>query len=311
MWLIRCIACHGGRGLARLLLGPITVYFMLVRGPERRASRAYLLRVLTRPVHWRDTARHIHTFASVILDRVFLLSGRMDEFQVDVTGLDALHSQLDKGRGLLIFGSHLGSFDALRVLAQKRPDVQLRVVLDKAQAPAMTELLGALNPELASRIIDASMDSTSIVMAIKQATDEGHPVAMLVDRSRPEDAALPAQFLGTQAQFPTSPWLIAALLKVPVVLAFGLYHGKAHYSLSFEVYSEGMEVSRRNRAATLAALIRGYAERLEHYARLAPYNWFNFYDFWNAKHVEGNVQADVGADADAAVQRRTAVRRTA
>jgi predicted LPLAT superfamily acyltransferase len=98
---------------------------------------------------------------------------------------------------------------------------------------------------------------------------------------------------------------------VPVVLAFGLYHGRAHYSLAFETYSEGLEVSRRNRAACLGALIRGYAERLEHYARLAPYNWFNFYDFWNAKHVEGNIHADLGADADAAVQRRTAVRRVA
>jgi predicted LPLAT superfamily acyltransferase len=24
-----------------------------------------------------------------------------------------------------------------------------------------------------------------------------------------------------------------------------------------------------------------YAERLEHYTRIAPYNWFNFYPFWN------------------------------
>ncbi|SEM39654.1 Predicted acyltransferase, LPLAT superfamily [Pseudoxanthomonas sp. GM95] len=311
MWLLRGIACHGGRGVARLLLVPITAYFMLVRGPERRASQAYLGRVLGRPVRWRDTARHIHTFASVILDRVFLLSGRMEQFRVDVTGLEDLHAQMDKGRGVLIFGSHLGSFDALRVLAQERPDVQVKVVLDKAQAPAMTELLGALNPRLADCIIDASMDSTSIVMAIKQATDEGNLVALLVDRTRPEDPYLPAQFLGAQAQFPTSPWLIAAVLKVPVVLAFGLYHGKAHYSLAFETYSDGLEVSRRNRAACLGALIRGYAERLEHYARRAPYNWFNFYDFWNAKHVEGNIHADLGADADAAVQRRTAVRRIA
>jgi predicted LPLAT superfamily acyltransferase len=24
-----------------------------------------------------------------------------------------------------------------------------------------------------------------------------------------------------------------------------------------------------------------YAERLEYYARLAPYNWFNFYSLWD------------------------------
>jgi predicted LPLAT superfamily acyltransferase len=27
-------------------------------------------------------------------------------------------------------------------------------------------------------------------------------------------------------------------------------------------------------------LLLRYVERLEHYCRLAPYNWFNFYDFW-------------------------------
>jgi predicted LPLAT superfamily acyltransferase len=27
-------------------------------------------------------------------------------------------------------------------------------------------------------------------------------------------------------------------------------------------------------------LFQRYADRLEHYCRVAPYNWFNFYDFW-------------------------------
>jgi predicted LPLAT superfamily acyltransferase len=26
--------------------------------------------------------------------------------------------------------------------------------------------------------------------------------------------------------------------------------------------------------------LKRYAQRLEHYCRMAPYNWFNFYDFW-------------------------------
>ena len=34
------------------------------------------------------------------------------------------------------------------------------------------------------------------------------------------------------------------------------------------------------RSAAIEQLLRRYAERLEHYCRLAPYNWFNFYDFW-------------------------------
>jgi predicted LPLAT superfamily acyltransferase len=26
-----------------------------------------------------------------------------------------------------------------------------------------------------------------------------------------------------------------------------------------------------------------YAERLSHFCRIAPYNWFNFFDFWQKK----------------------------
>ena len=29
-----------------------------------------------------------------------------------------------------------------------------------------------------------------------------------------------------------------------------------------------------------SAMAQRYADRLEHYTRLAPDNWFNFYDFW-------------------------------
>ena len=82
LWLIRSIARHGGRALARACLYPITLYFLIVRGPERRASRAYLARVLPRePTTW-DVARHIHTFAATILDRVFLLGGELTRFDI-------------------------------------------------------------------------------------------------------------------------------------------------------------------------------------------------------------------------------------
>ena len=280
IWLIRSIARHAGRKVARLLLGPITVYFLLMRGPERRASIAYLERVLGRPTHWLDGARHIHTFASTILDRVFLLSGRLQQFEFTIDGLDDVHRQLDKQQGVLLFGSHLGSFEVMRVLARARPDYVIRVVLDKSHNPAMTQLLDALDPVIAANVIDAGQDGPSLMLEIQQSVAAGQLVALLVDRIQPGDAAQPAPFLGHSALFPRAPWLIASVLHVPVVLAFGLYRGGNRYDLAFESFSDGLRIPRAERPQALAALIQRYATRLEHYARLAPYNWFNFYDFW-------------------------------
>ena len=295
--------------VARVLLLPITLYFLIVRGPERSASRTYLTRALGRPAGLWDAAQHIHSFASTLVDRVLLLGGHTRQFDVHIHGVEAVHERLDSGHGLLLFGSHLGSFEVLRVLARRRPEYVIRVVLDKGHNPAMTQLLDDLNPTIAAGVIDAAQDGPTLVLAIKQALDEGALVALLVDRTRPGEPSLPATFLGAIARFPTAPWLIASVLQVPVFLAFGLYRGNRRYDLVFEPFSDGAAVPRPQRAQALTTLIQRYAARLEHYARQAPYNWFNFYDFWTTDDADQAIPVATaahgdGADADLAVQRR-------
>jgi predicted LPLAT superfamily acyltransferase len=301
IWLIRSIGRYGGRGVARLLLHPITLYFLLRRGVERQQSRAWLGRVLGRPATLRDVARHVHTFASTILDRVFLLSEHTRRFDVAVRGVELLNAQLAHG-GVLLFGSHLGSFEVLRVIARDKPEYSIRVVLDKQHNVAMQTLLDALNPQLAANIIDAGQDGPALMLEIQQAVQDGALVALLVDRAIPGQHSIAAPFFGREAPFPTAPWLIAALLKVPVFLGFGLYRGGNRYELVFESFTDAIDIPRAERRTAVAALIRRYAERLEHFARLAPHNWFNFYDFWDSAPADAPDAAALAvAPAPAAV----------
>jgi predicted LPLAT superfamily acyltransferase len=294
--LISSFALLCGRTAARLVLFPITAFFLLRRGPERRAARAYLTLALKRKATLLDVAKQFYTFAAIILDRVFLLSESFKRFQIEVPGLDGLREQWAKQKGVLVFGSHLGSFDALRVLGEIRQDVKVRVVLDTEQNPQLTRILNTLNPDLARSIINARQDGTVTTLAIKEALDEGALVTLLVDRARPGNQLTTVDFLGKPAPFPTGPWQIAAALKVPVVLCFGLYRGGNRYELHFEVFAETLRVERANREASLNAIIQRYADRLAHYTRGAPYNWFNFYDFW---HVNSPPAAGGAARTDA------------
>lgn len=270
-----------GRRAARAVLYPITGYYLLRRGPERRASRSYLSRIHGRRASLLEVARHVHTFASVTLDRVFLLAERFKRFEIEVHGLDTLRAAHSEGRGVLLFGAHTGSFDALRVLAQRRNDLKMRAVLDVEHNPVVTQLLQSLNADIAAAIINPRQDGTSTALAIKEALDDGALVTLLVDRARPGNQVLPAEFLGSPAPFPTAPWLLAATAKVPVVLCFGLYSGSNRYDLHFELFAHTLTIERSNRQAALMAIVQRYADRLAHYTRLAPYNWFNFYDFWH------------------------------
>ena len=62
---------------------------------------------------------------------------------------------------------------------------------------------------------------------------------------------------------------------------FGLYRGGNRYQICLEVLAERAAAERGKRAEAAAHWIESYVRRLEHYACKAPYNWFNFYDFWD------------------------------
>ena len=281
MRVLAAVACVVGRTLSRLVLLPITAYFLIRRGPERRASRTYLERVLGRPPSLLEIARHFHVFAGVTLDRVFLLKGRLEKFDIQIIGIEEAHEAIALGRGVLLVGARAGSFDALRALSLRRTDVTFKVVLDAEHSPALSSILQALNPQIAASIINPRQDGTTVVLEIGEALQQRALVTMLADRARPGNATVPAAFLGREARFPAAPWQIAAAAHVPVVLCIGLFRGGNRYDVHFAKLFDELRIDRRQRDEQLRAAVQRFAGRLEQHVRMAPYNWFNFYDFWN------------------------------
>ena len=287
LWLIISIALRLGRGTARVLLCPITLYFFFRRGPERRASRAFLTRAFGRPMGSGAVMRHIYSYATTVLDRVFMLSKSVDRYDVRVQGLDQLDVQMAKGRGVLLLGAHIGSFEVLRTVAARRPDVRVRALMDRQQTPAMTELLHALNPAVAAEVIDAGGDGGDLALAMHDAAKQGALIAMLADRARTKEKTSIVPFFGSPAPFPIAPYLIASALELPVVLCFGLYRGGNRYDLYFETFAECIKIPRSERAVLPGQWAERFAARLEHYTRIDPYNWYNFYDFWQHPVADG------------------------
>jgi predicted LPLAT superfamily acyltransferase len=76
---------------------------------------------------------------------------------------------------------------------------------------------------------------------------------------------------------------MAAMLRRPVFFMAGIYLGGNRYQIHFEPLADFSATPRGERDAAMRAAQQHYAGRLSHFCRLAPYNWFNFYDFWQKK----------------------------
>jgi predicted LPLAT superfamily acyltransferase len=82
------------------------------------------------------------------------------------------------------------------------------------------------------------------------------------------------------AAFPLGPFRTAAMLRRPVFFMTGLYLGGNRYRIHFEPLADFTATPRDERDAAIRSAMQAYADRLTHYCRIAPYNWFNFFDFW-------------------------------
>jgi predicted LPLAT superfamily acyltransferase len=280
-----------GPAFAGFIVHGIAVYYTLTFHGARRASRAYLRRVAARPEGRAALGRspgalavflHIREFALVIFDRLVLWFGREGDFAFDVVGTKECQALLRPDRGAVVVGAHLGSFDALRALADL-DDRIVNVLMYTRNAEAINSFFHELSPEVPVRVLQADAAGFDTLLRIRACIERGELVAILGDRLEPGHAERSCRvpLLGDPVDLPEAPYLMAGLIGCPLFFMVALRSGRARYRVFAEVLAERVELPRGERDKRIRELASAYAGRLEHYCLLAPYQWFNFYDYWH------------------------------
>ncbi len=282
------VALKLGRNVAVFFLAPITLYFFIFRIEQRRASRAFFTRVQGKPPSTWQVFKHFWTFARVIVDRVYLLSQGDTALHLEAENYAEFMQALDSGSGFVLLGAHFGSFEAGRLLTARRPQTRLRIVLNKAQNPVITNLFDALNPKLAGQVIDVAAGPAQLGLSIAAAVQNGEVVGMLADRVGPNEPGLVVEFLGGTVRLPAAPFVMASLAQAPIAVFFPVFEGGDRYRILFDVIGKIPRVARSERNEVLQQFAQKYADKLAVCVRSHPYNWFNFYPYWSQTQVKPN-----------------------
>ena len=148
-------------------------------------------------------------------------------------------------RGAIVVGAHLGSFDALRALAE-RDRRTVNVLMYTEHAPRINAVFRALSPDVQLRVIQVERDSMGTVLQIRSCIERGEIVAMLGDRVEPADRGrtCAVTLLGGRIEVPEAPYLLAGLLGCPLFFMVALRAPGPRYRVFAEVLAERVDFGR-------------------------------------------------------------------
>lgn len=281
--LIAWIALNIGHAAGHVLLYPICFYFLVFSVQARRSSARYLRRALGRRPNFTDMFRHYFCFAATILDRPYFLTGRFAPYDIRIHGEEVLKDIYQSGQGGILMGAHIGSFEVLRCLAGGRDWLNLKVMMYPENSRRIGKILHELNPDYTKNII--ALGQPNSVMRAHETIAAGGFVGILADRNSRGGKQVTIPFLGQDAEFPLGPMMLAAVAKCPVVTFFAIYRGGRRYDIYFEELCERAPGNYRADPDALALLVAKFAGRMEARCLDAPYNWFNFFEFWKSDEI--------------------------
>ena len=279
------LALWAAKNLGRLWVKvtsiPFCLYFVIFSVKARRASRDYLSRVGIKKVRWWHILRHYHTYGVNILDRIYFLMGKFSKLDIKIHGAEILKEYYHQKTGCILLGSHLGSFEALRALAihEAKVEIPFKYLMHTDNAQMTNTIAEEINPKVCESIIE--IGTLGSLIKVNDFLNQGYFIGVLGDRIFASERSKTCRFLGEDAIFPLNPLLLAYITQAPVVFSVALYRGRNRYDIYFERLADDIANTTMSRQQWLEHYLEAYVARLEYYAKQAPYNWFNFYDFWD------------------------------
>jgi predicted LPLAT superfamily acyltransferase len=281
-WFFITLTRAFGRTLAYWVIYPVTLYFLITAPAARAASREFLRRAVG-PTDWPRSMirsyRHLLAFARTMVDRALFRTRGKSAFRYTEEGIHRIQEAAAAGKGAVLLTAHVGNWELAGGLLPGAAAEKLAVVAYEGERERIAQFMKRSGgPQF--RIIDVGRDFLASLEMIR-ALRGGALLAMHGDRPI-GGQVISVPFLGREARFPVGPFLLAAVSGAPLIATFSLQVGPADYRFFANEPQRLSFTAGQSRDDQLRVWVEQYVGVLESLARQYPYQWFNFYDFWDA-----------------------------
>lgn len=271
---------HCGVRAAYLLLFFVVLYFIPAApgstGDIWRYSRVILKNGFMKSVFF--IFRSYYSFGQSIIDKVAIRSGLSSDFHYDFDNIGSLINVISEGKGAIIICAHFGNWAAGEPFFRQYR-TKLNIVMFDNEYESIKKVMEDNREEEAGfKIIPVNKDDYAHIFSITEALDKGELVCFMGDRYVHEENLMSASFMGYPVRFPSGPFLISAMLDVPVYFYYAIRCPGMTYKFSF-IEADKKHVAKETKGYILSQ----YIDSLEKNIRLYPEQWYNYYDFWKLR----------------------------
>lgn len=263
-----------GYRLTKAVVFFISMYYVLIAKDARDSLRCFYLRLGVKP-SLAIYGRHFYSFALHIFERI-LYNNDLCEIKFSEKGnTDKFYAYAGES-AVLLCSAHFGNWQQAAVYLSTKGFMVNTVGVEQDQHTS-----GIINGKKQNGFfrIEVKQDFLSSVTEIARAVKRKDLIAAMPDRFIDKKYAKAAKFIGDEAFFNTSQFVIAAKMNLPVVFAFVTRKEEFVYDLNIYVYPPIKEEEETEEYAD--RLLQEYVRHLNMFVQKHPDHWFNFYNFWS------------------------------
>jgi len=224
--------------------------------------------------------KNYYLLGQVLLDKVTIMAGFPVKFTFTYDGEEYLRKMVEDKTGGLLISGHIGNFEMAGNMLE-RLKTEVNIIMFDAEHAKIKDYLQSVTRRKFNVI--TIKEDNSHIFEINKAFREKQIVCIHGDRFVRGSKTLSMEFLGEKASFPTGPFYLAMKFNVPVSFVFAMKESATHYHFYATpprlFQQQGLQLKRDQ---TIEAIIKDYICIMEKMVQKYPFQWFNYYNFWQA-----------------------------
>lgn len=271
-----------GKTMVKVVVFFVTLFAFLGAKENKKCSKKYLKIIGIKPNNI-NIFKHFLSYSYSLVDRIESFSNNFPIEKLifeDEQIKEEMIKDLKSGKGIFFICNHLGNVDILRSFIFSdlhKYCHSVCVFLSKEQCKVFNQFIENIGVKFTTDVVPFPIEDININTSIEleERLKKGSIVFMAGDRISANSINFETNFLSHKVEFPLGTFKLAQMMNVATYFVSAIKIKGDKYSIHLKKFTP-----RETKKETLQAMQQEFVSFLEEKTKLAPYQFYHFYDMF-------------------------------